>query len=510
MAVGVNPISIWYCLPCFIVFESNQHPPGIYIYMDPYTSQIAREQFGISYLFPYQELVVSNILEASESGEQTFQIVILPTGAGKSLCFTLPGMIIQGITIIIFPLLSLMQDQYRRMQEASIPAAVLRGGQDAAFRRKEITRLSKEPHGFILTNPETLASPQVLQLISGLSIAHVVIDEVHTVTQWGETFRPAYLPLGNLIHVLNPRIVTAFTATVSPASIPRLKQLLFKTEDVHVIRGNPDRSNITYQVVPTISANHDLTRYTCPKSGIPRPALVFCPTRNSTEKSAELLAERHQDSDIRYYHAGLEPEKKKELEEWFFASRNGILCCTTAYGMGIDKPNIRGVIHLHIPDAVESFLQETGRAGRDGELSRSVSFIPQISRDEESLLAQALRKNGICRREMLLDLMGSPCESCTGCDVCSSQVPEYAQGFKEITEAVSRSSGRLDAEQWIRVLRRDAAPWGHAWWRYPGAGSLSHWRPEDLRTAVHELYRAGILKSKRRGLWKNLLYVNSQ
>ncbi len=462
--------------------------------MDSYTLQIARERFGISYLFPYQELVVANILEASESGARKFQIVILPTGSGKSLCFTLPGMIIKGITIIVFPLLSLMQDQHRRMQEVSIPAAVLRGGQDDSFRREEISRISREPHGFILTNPETLASPHVPTMLSSLKISHIVIDEVHTVTQWGESFRPAYLPLGNLIHALNPRIVTAFTATASPGSIPKLKKLLFKTEDVHVIRGNPDRANITYQVVPIISLNHDLTRYTCPNSGVPRPALVFCPTRNSTEKKAELLSKRHQDREIRYYHAGLTAETKNELEAWFYSSRCGILCCTTAYGMGVDKQNIRSVIHLQLPSSVEAYLQETGRAGRDGKVARAAAIFDPYQEDSSPLQRQ-LADTGRCRREVLLQAMGAQMEGCSGCDVCSDSAQQRPEGEQEIIDAVAARPGIHGIETWASILRFDdrLPRFSAAMWRYRTAGLLSCWYREDLIGAMKRLIQAGKL-----------------
>ncbi len=147
---------------------------------------------------------------------------------------------------------------------------MLRGGQDAAFRREEISRISKEPHGFILTNPETLSFPNVLTMLSSLSISHIVIDEVQTVTQWGKTFHPAYLPLGNLIHVLNTRIITAFKATASPGLIPRLKQLLFKTDDVHVIRGNPDRhlSSVPPVIVRNVQLNCFFIAIRRKKSGI--------------------------------------------------------------------------------------------------------------------------------------------------------------------------------------------------------------------------------------------------
>ncbi|HDQ15059.1 MAG TPA: DEAD/DEAH box helicase, partial [Sediminispirochaeta sp.] len=242
---------------------------------EDFLNRTAAERFGIDYLFPYQRLVISNILEGAgffspESGSsETFdpedppdtvqrQIAILPTGAGKSLCFMLPGVLLPGVTLILFPLLSLLSDQKRRLDEQGIPAELLAGGQSSAEREAAWGRLELGKSRFLLSNPETLIQQTALRRLEKLNIDHLVIDEAHTLPMWGRQFRPALLEIPSLIAAGRPRMTSAFTATASDVVLDQIQEILFSDQAAHVIRAMPDRPNISYHVIPCLSKSREL------------------------------------------------------------------------------------------------------------------------------------------------------------------------------------------------------------------------------------------------------------
>ncbi len=416
---------------------------------DPIEAQvltILHQRFHLTSLYPYQELVIRTILERGglfgEEGREAapdHQIVVLPTGSGKSVCFMLPALLLPGLTIAIYPLLSLMNDQGRRMDTLGSKAVFLRGAQSAEERMQVWQDLDSRASRFVITNPETLRNTSVLAKLSSYTISLLVIDEVHTVTQWGDTFRPSYLELPHMIESLNPAQVTAFTATASPRIIQRVTEILFGGIAAHLVKGDPDRPNLTYRSLPSLCKLHDLEMLV--KHPLPRPIVVFCSTRNRCEKTAWELTRRLHDPDIRYYHAGLAKTERQATEQWFFGNKNAILCATCAYGLGVDKSDIRSVIHLDLSPDVESFLQESGRAGRDGKPAYSIVLVGQEERERlkelgpESRFGKLLSvftDTNTCRREALLALLGFPNDNCSGCDVCTKSRIETAEGELEM------------------------------------------------------------------------------
>jgi ATP-dependent DNA helicase RecQ len=287
--------------------------------------RVAKQNFNINYLFPYQRLVISNIIEGQD------QIVILPTGAGKSLCFSIPAAFLDGPTLIIFPLLALMSDQARRLEETGLGVKILRGGQSKAERDAIFKACTAGKVRFLISNPETLIQDAVIDRLPTLKISHMVIDEAHTVAEWGDSFRPTYLKLREIKEKAKITQLSAFTATASEHIMSRLVEILFEGLTPHIVKAVPDRPNIKYSVHPALSKDHEL-RMLIPE--IEKPAIIFCRSRTSAEMTAKLLARSGPDTPAKFYHAGLSKEEKADIESWFFDSDDGVLASTCAYGMG--------------------------------------------------------------------------------------------------------------------------------------------------------------------------------
>jgi len=503
---------------------------------DPLNSAASR-LFGIPYLFPYQRLVVSNILDAAQAaglaldwpGEQEpltpadssqavsdgehfgRQIVILPTGAGKSLCFQLPAMIIEGITLVVYPILSLMADQKRRLDERGLVSVLLRGGQTKEERDEIWQRLESGESKFVIANPEVLLTPQVMNRLAGgesrkIKVAHIVIDEAHCVSEWGESFRPAYLEISTIIKNIGAPLVTAFTATAGTPVLEKINKYIFDggeaSRGAHLIMGNPDRANISYSakgcVVRDMAVRDLLLRNS-------RPAIVFCSSRHGTEKLSRYLmtslremgADWHR--EIRLYHAGLSRDEKDDVEKWFMGSDKAVLCATCAYGMGVDKADIRTVIHRDCAPSVEAYLQESGRAGRDGKQSKAIllwgpdDFRRAKTQARLSRLLEYARDTTQCRRQALLKMLGydaAPSPPC--CDVCDKQASPSLREEASVLDFFRRNKRRYTVNEAARVLAKAE----HFFWS----------EDEAKRVVNHLIYSGGLVKSKN-AFWKGLVSV---
>ena len=402
---------------------------------EDFVAGTALKHFGIKYLFPWQRLVIENILEAMDPAaseeEDSFckgrQIVLLPTGAGKSLCFQIPALLAEGPSLVIYPLLALMADQQRRMEEAGIDCLILRGGQTEYEREESFQKLRKGTK-IILANPEVLRSQELLERLCRVNISHIAIDEAHCVSEWGDSFRPAYLELGKVIEKINPPVITAFTATASEEVLERVSQVLFNGR-ARIIRSESDRANIKYYVQKSGAKKKSALYLACREE---KPMIIFCGTRSKAEDMALDLNVFLGEGHARFYHAGLTRQEKDDIEKWFYQSEEGILCATCAYGMGVDKKNIRTVIHLHAPETPEAYIQEAGRGGRDGNDSKaillwSLSDSLAFSRHERKSRLYAMKEfaeTSDCRRQVLLDALGAEKAYCHGCDLCNEKEAE--------------------------------------------------------------------------------------
>ena len=533
---------------------------------------LASERLGIPYVFPVQRIVVANILDrALEQRPQSnlpdrsittnggdtreaddrprTQLVILPTGAGKSLCFQLPSLLLPGLTVVVFPLLSLIEDQRRRLEELGIPGTVLRGGQTAEERAAALRACRDGTVRVVLTNPETALTERVLRELEQGNVSHLVIDEAHCVSEWGETFRPRYLELHTVCERLSRAAVTAFTATASPVVREGIVRHLFAGEEPQLVQGVPDRPNIHYQVLETLSSQRTLrqllTRDTV--GAVARPALVFCPTRRRSEEIARLLRAVLAEDEIYFYHAGLTREEKIDREQWFFSSADGILCSTTAYGMGVDKANIRSVIHLEPSPSVESYLQESGRAGRDGKPSTAILIAPlggsrprdsaprqrdtrsELEHQRAAVMERYTTHTG-CRRDYLLNALGAEIEYCNGCDRCDARAassdsvppalpePPGAAHRRGAPEALydllaffAHQGSSLTGKAAVAALGglNDLIAQRHNVSELRGFGLLADWDEIEIRDALRALERGGLLRRPRRGLFRGRLILTA-
>jgi ATP-dependent DNA helicase RecQ len=351
------------------------------------------------------------------------------------------------------PLLSLLADQLRAMLEAGVPVGALRGGLSTEEKASLFEGIRSGRIRLVLATPEACLAEANMPRLAECGFSHLVVDEAHCVSEWGDTFRPAYREVGIIAVKLSIPMVSAFTATASEAVIARIRSLLFGDGDVRIVAGSADRPNISYSVLPVLSIGHALGELLRTAA---RPLLIFCRTRNGAEISARDALRRFPDIPTRFYHAGLTRDERADVEKWYLHSKDGALFATCAYGMGVDKSNIRTVAHMDVPSSVEAYLQETGRAGRDGEPSKAVlflsaedrAFLGRIPEETErrryaSMLGYA--SGSSCRRNTLLSLIGQDQVACSGCDACAGAV-------------VARPAGESEMLSFVRAHRRRFTP----------------------------------------------------
>lgn len=445
----------------------------------------AKRAFGISYLYPWQRLVIENILDSAQNpeSEDEFschgkQIVLLPTGAGKSMCFLVPSLLLKGPTLVLYPLLALMSDQKRRMDDAGIESVVFRGGQSKEEREENFARIHNGAK-IILANPEVLLSEGLAERLALCKIAHVAIDEAHCVSEWGDTFRPAYLELGRIIRTLEPKVVTAFTATASSGVLSRISDVLFGGP-VHIIRSDSDRPNIRYYVVNAYSKKRAAFRLAVMER---KPLIIFCGTRGNAEDMARELAAYLGSDKVKFYHAGLEREEKDAVEKWFYPRDDAVLCCTCAFGMGVDKKDIHCVIHLEPSPTAEAYLQEAGRGGRDGSVAKAILLWSRADSERYAFFKEGSRERVLakfaesttCRRQILLDALGGEQAACSGCDVCErGEAAPFASDAGAVLKLVGRRKKSYDADSLSAAAvselnRRDLNIFGEYVWNHADA-----------------------------------------
>ncbi|MBO0447081.1 ATP-dependent DNA helicase RecQ [Enterococcus ureilyticus] len=324
--------------------------------------QLLYDKFGFSSFKPGQKEVIEHLLEKHDT------LAVLPTGTGKSLCYQMVGQLVQGTVIIVSPLLSLMEDQVIQLQKKG-ENRVIALNSSLSFLEKQYVLNHLSEYKFILISPETLTQKEVRNKIANVNIALFVIDEAHCVSQWGVDFRPEYTKLAKIQEECGFPLTLALTATATPnVKKEILKQVFTQQKAVSEVVFSVDRPNIGLIVNRTLEKNETLLSYV---TQLKSKGIVYCATRKNTEKINQLINEQT-DLKSAFYHGGLTTNERSLLQQQFVSNQLDVLCATNAFGMGIDKPDVRFVIHYDCPDSLENYVQEIGRAGRDQQPSIAV------------------------------------------------------------------------------------------------------------------------------------------
>jgi ATP-dependent DNA helicase RecQ len=414
-----------------------------------------KERFGLDAFRPWQREAVEEILHGSGRA-----LVIAPTGGGKSLCYQLPAAMLEGTTIVVSPLIALMEDQVRGLAERGISATYLASTVEPEERRERERGLFSGKYQLVYVAPERLAAQGVLERLARLRPPLVAIDEAHCIAQWGHDFRPDYLRLAEALRVLAPPRIVACTATATPPVRAEIIERLGLPEGTKVLLRGFARPNLHLSAIElegvrsrrqwvTRLLDDAIGKPAAPKGG----AIVYAATRKATVELAGIVAQRGWRAAA--YHAGLEPEQRSSVSEGFAARTLDVVVATNAFGMGIDRPDIRCVVHVSPPGSIEAYYQEVGRAGRDGQPATGVLLssssdvalrrrllergrdgqpVDPAERDRQWALFRELMRYveaGSCRHDFMLRYFGDEQEllgGCGHCDVCE-RLEEEGRAF---------------------------------------------------------------------------------
>ena len=427
--------------------------------------ELLHRVFGFSDFLAHQEDIIAHLLEGGDA------LVLMPTGGGKSLCYQIPAMLRAGIGVVVSPLIALMQDQVNGLLQSGVRAAALNSTLSPGESRRVEDAIRADGLDLLYLAPERLLQPRTLELLAESSIALFAIDEAHCVSQWGHDFRPEYLGLAELAvrfpHV--PRV--ALTATADAPTRREIRARL-ALEDARVFVGGFDRPNIRYQIKAKDNPRQQLLAFL---EGEHRgdAGIVYCLSRRSVDETANWLRERGWPTLP--YHAGLSDADRRRHQERFISEEGVIIVATIAFGMGIDKPNVRFVAHMDLPKSIEAYYQETGRAGRDGlpadawmvygltDVIRLRQMLEASEADEQHKRVERSKLEAVlgycevtgCRRQVLLSYFDEVMETpCGNCDTCLQPIDAWdgTEAARKALSCVYRTGQRFGVNYLIDVL----------------------------------------------------------
>ena len=392
-------------------------------------TELLKRYFGFDSFKGDQEAIIKNVL----SGHDTF--VLMPTGGGKSLCYQLPALLMEGTSIVISPLIALMKNQVDAIRQVSEDDGIAHFI-NSSLNKSEIDRVKKDILSgrtkLLYVAPESLTKEDNVDFLSKVKISFYAVDEAHCISEWGHDFRPEYRRIRPIIEQIGHAPVIALTATATDKVRGDIKKNL-GMQNAKDFKSSFNRANLYYEVRPkTKNVESDITRFILQNPG--KSGIVYCLSRKKVEGLAEVL--RANNINARPYHAGMDSQTRSQTQDDFIMERIDVIVATIAFGMGIDKPDVRFVIHYDIPKSLEGYYQETGRAGRDGgegvcltyyspkDLQKLEKFMEGKPVAEQDIGRQLLQEtqayveSSVCRRRVLLHYFGEeyPKDNCGNCD----------------------------------------------------------------------------------------------
>lgn len=472
--------------------------------------------FGYDSFRAGQKSVIDSIL----AGRDAF--AVMPTGAGKSVCYQIPAVLLPGITLVVSPLISLMQDQVKALNEAGVPAAFINSSLSEKDYNETIRRARQGIYKIIYIAPERLVTEGFLALAKSVPISMVTVDEAHCISQWGQDFRPSYMKIVEFVKTLEKRpIISAFTATATETVREDIVCTLGLQNPFTLVNGF-DRENLFFQVEKPKNKEQYILKYISEHSG--DSGIIYCATRKNVDNIYELL--KSKGISVGKYHAGMNAEERKKMQDDFVFDYTSIVVATNAFGMGIDKSNVRFVIHYNMPQSMENYYQEAGRAGRDGLDAKCILlFSPQdivINRflldhkemqdldpaDRETVRERDVRRLQVmerycytteCLRNYILKYFGEnpekPCQDCGNC-LREFETLDMTEAAKKVINCVYEAKGRygkqiiIDTVAGAKTARLEEI--GTV--RYKSYGVLAGTNKNLLRRLIEQLVLEGYLR----------------
>jgi len=424
-----------------------------------------RTYFGYDSFRQGQESLIEAILA------QRDVLGIMPTGAGKSICYQIPAILLPGITLVVSPLISLMKDQVDALAENGIPAALLNSTLTAAEMNRTCRDIEQGRYRIVYIAPERLESERFTQWLDRIQVSLIAVDEAHCISQWGHDFRPSYLSISRLTELLSPRpLIAAFTATATPEVREDIAERLQLRSPLKITTGYA-RANLAFSVVRSSDKRRELMR--CLQAHAGEAGIVYASTRKEVEACHAYLQE--QGISAGKYHAGLDEQERARTQDAFLRDDLQVIVATNAFGMGIDKSNVRFVVHYNLPKNIEAYYQEAGRAGRDGAPGECVLFyspqdtatqkflIEHSEGEEEHKLTAYRQLNDMvryvycqeCLQQAIVSYFGDTCEPCGQCGNCldTAEKLDVTEAAKAVFACVAGMRQRFGVTMAAKVLR---------------------------------------------------------
>ena len=465
-----------------------------------------RTTFGFEEFRPGQSEIVGAILAGRDV------LAVMPTGSGKSLCYQLPALLRDSLTVVVSPLIALMRNQVAQLRGYGIAAAALNSANDPTENRAVLDGIARGEMRLVYVAPERLVRPDTLELLKRAKVTLLAVDEAHCISQWGHDFRPEYAALGTVQAALGGVQTVAFTATADAATRTDIVGRLFSRPPAVFVHGF-DRPNLRLAMQAKAGGRKQVADFVMAHRG--QSGIVYCSSRRKTEALAEFL----RDGGVKAlaYHAGMESADRSRHQDVFLQEDGVVVVATVAFGMGIDKPDVRFVLHADMPANIESYYQEIGRAGRDGLPADTLTLygmgdirlrrmqIDETDAAEEQKRVDRQRLNALvslcesprCRRQTLLAYFGETTQPCGHCDFCcdGAEVIDGTVAAQKALSAILRTGQRFGTEHLTNVLIGEKSEavekFGHD--RLPTFGVGKEYGKQEWRSIFRQLHGAGIV-----------------